>query len=59
MNSVGPTIKFAANLYRQRASAAHAGYVAGDELALLTLRAGRADPYKEAYAKPRSLPLIE
>jgi cytochrome P450 len=34
------------NLYRQRASAVYAGYVAGGELALLTMRTGRADPYK-------------
>lgn len=46
MSALGPTIKFAANLYRQRASAVYAGYVAGDELALLTMRTGRADPYK-------------
>jgi cytochrome P450 len=46
MSALGPTIKFAADLYRQRAKEIYAGYVAGDELALLTLRSGRANPYK-------------
>jgi cytochrome P450 len=45
MSSLGPTIKFAANLYRQRARIAYEGYLAGDELALLTLGPGRSDPY--------------
>jgi cytochrome P450 len=45
MSALAQTIKFASKLYRERASTAYAGYVGRDDLALLTLRPGRADPY--------------
>src|SRR3569833_751905 len=44
MSALAQTIKFATKLYRERASTAYDGYVRRDELALLALRPGRADP---------------
>jgi P450-derived glycosyltransferase activator len=45
MNAVTQTARFAAGLYAAKAGSAFAGYVKRDELALLSLRPGRADPY--------------
>ena len=45
MSSLGQALTFAANLYRQRAEVAYAGYVRREPFALLHLRPGRADPY--------------
>jgi cytochrome P450 len=45
MSSLGQALGFAANLYRQRAEVAYAGYVRRQPFALLQLRPGRADPY--------------
>jgi cytochrome P450 len=44
MSALTQTIKFAIKLYRERASTAYDGYIRRDDLALLTLRPGRADP---------------
>jgi cytochrome P450 len=45
MSRLGVAIRFAADLYRQRAAVAYAGYVRREPFALLQLRPGRADPY--------------
>jgi cytochrome P450 len=45
MSDLSRTLKFAADLYRAKASLAYAGYVRRDQLALLALRPGRANPY--------------
>jgi cytochrome P450 len=44
MSSLAQTIKFATKLYRERAGTAYDGYVRRDDVALLALRPGRADP---------------
>ncbi len=45
MSDFGAAIKFASQLYRQRADIAYAGYVRRDPVALLSLRPGRVNPY--------------
>jgi cytochrome P450 len=45
MSGLGQAVTFAANLYRQRARVAYAGYVRREPFALLQLSPGRADPY--------------
>jgi cytochrome P450 len=45
MSDLGQAVTFAANLYRQRAGIAYAGYVKREPIALLQLRPGRDDPY--------------
>jgi cytochrome P450 len=53
MSNLTQGIRFAAGLYRQRARQTYAGYVRRDQLALLTLRPGRADPYR-SYERLRA-----
>jgi len=45
MSAVGQAVKFATQLYRQRADVAAAGYLRRDPMALLQLRPGRVNPY--------------
>lgn len=45
MSELGQTITFAKQIYLPRARLGYAGYVRRDELALLRLRPGRANPY--------------
>ena len=45
MSSVTQTVKFASQLYRQKAGVAFAGYVRRDPMALIGLRPGRTNPY--------------
>jgi cytochrome P450 len=45
MSKLRQAAGFAAQLYRQRAAQAFAGYVRRDPLSLLSLRGGRGDPY--------------
>jgi cytochrome P450 len=45
MSDLTSTITFAAQLYRDKAAVAYAGYVRRDPLARLSLRPGRANPY--------------
>lgn len=45
MSQLSQTIKFASQLYREKAAVAYAGHVRRDPLARLSLRPGRADPY--------------
>jgi cytochrome P450 len=45
MSDLTSTLKFAVDLYRAKAATAYAGYVRRDQLALLGLRPGRANPY--------------
>jgi len=53
MSAFTQTARFAIGLYRGRAAVAYAGYVKRDELALLSLRPGRANPYA-SYEKLRA-----
>jgi cytochrome P450 len=45
MSNLTRTVAFASQLYRGKAAVAYAGYVRRDQLAQLSLRPGRADPY--------------
>ena len=45
MSDLGRAAAFATNLYAQRAGVAFAGYLRRDPMALLSLRAGRDNPY--------------
>jgi cytochrome P450 len=45
MSQLTMAVRFAAQLYKQRASIAYYGYVKRDNLALLNLKPGRTDPY--------------
>jgi P450-derived glycosyltransferase activator len=45
MSDLSTAMKFAAQLYRQKASVTCAGYLKNDQLARLSLGPGRADPY--------------
>src|SRR5580698_10608863 len=45
MSDLTQTIAFASQLYREKAATAYAGYVRRDQLARLSLRPGRANPY--------------
>ena len=45
MSDIGQAARFAARLYRGRATIGYAGYVRRDPMALLQLRPGHADPY--------------
>jgi P450-derived glycosyltransferase activator len=53
MSDLSTAIAFAAQLYRDKASVAYAGYVRRDPLARLSLRPGRDDPYP-LYEKLRA-----
>ncbi|HZR50767.1 MAG TPA: cytochrome P450 [Streptosporangiaceae bacterium] len=53
MSAFTQTAKFATGLYRGKAAVAYAGYVKRDELALLSLRPGRTNPYA-SYEKLRA-----
>lgn len=53
MSELTTAIKFAAQLYRQRAQTKYHGYVRRDQVALLSLRPGRANPYA-IYEKLRA-----
>jgi len=54
MSDLSQTIAFAARLFREKAATVYAGYVRRDQLALLALRPGRADPYP-LYEQLRAL----
>jgi P450-derived glycosyltransferase activator len=45
VSRIGPALRFARSLYRQRASRAYVGYVQRDPMARLEMRPGRVDPY--------------
>jgi P450-derived glycosyltransferase activator len=45
MSDLSAAVKFAAQMYRQKTSVTYAGYLRNDQLARLSLRPGRADPY--------------
>ncbi|MGH3277366.1 MAG: cytochrome P450 [Streptosporangiaceae bacterium] len=45
MSNLGPAIRFASSLYRERAGIAFAGYAQRDPVSLLSLRPGRSSPY--------------